>query len=71
MILNSGVYNGLFSNHADLSPNYVGVLMGISNTAGNFSGLMAPLYVGLIVTDTVRKIYLNSALEYCSYSIYY
>lgn len=56
MAANSAVYNGLFSNHADLSPNYVGILMGLSNSFGNLSAVLAPLYVGLIVTDKVRKI---------------
>lgn len=55
IVMNSTIYNGLYSNHADLSPNYVGVLMGLSNTVGNISSLMAPLLVGLIVTNPVKK----------------
>lgn len=53
IVTNSFIYNGLFSNHADLSPNYVGILVGLSNTIGNISSLLAPLFVGLIVTDPV------------------
>ena len=57
IVMNSTIYNGLFSNHADLSPNYVGVLMGLSNTIGNISSVLAPLFVGIVVTDPVSITY--------------
>lgn len=50
---NSAVYNGLFSNHADLSPNYVGILMALSNCLGNLAALSAPIYISEVVTDPV------------------
>lgn len=55
IVTNSTIYNGVYSNHADLSPNYVGILMGLSNTVGNISSLLAPLFVGTFVTDPVSN----------------
>ncbi|XP_050323734.1 putative inorganic phosphate cotransporter [Bactrocera neohumeralis] len=42
---------GFLINHIDLSPNFAGVLMGIANCAANIMSLLAPLAVGVIVTD--------------------
>ncbi|XP_025200393.1 putative inorganic phosphate cotransporter [Melanaphis sacchari] len=42
---------GFNINHMDLSPNYAGLLMGITNTAAASGGIIAPLFVGLIVDD--------------------
>lgn len=55
---------GFNINHMDLSPNYAGLLMGITNTAAASGGIIAPLFVGLIVDDQVEK---NSN---CTYIIY-
>ncbi|EDX07739.1 GD25358 [Drosophila simulans] len=48
---NSATYLGFHVNHIDLSPNYAGTLMGITNCAANFMSILAPLIVGLIVWD--------------------
>lgn len=40
--------------HVDISPNYAGVIMGLSNFIPNFCSILAPLFVQLIVTDEVR-----------------
>ncbi|EDW72453.1 uncharacterized protein Dwil_GK20703 [Drosophila willistoni] len=48
---NSATYLGFHVNHIDLAPNYAGTLMGITNCAANFMSILAPLIVGLIVTD--------------------
>lgn len=40
-------------NHMDLSPNYAGVLMGMSNGVAACGGLLAPLMVAYFVTDIV------------------
>lgn len=47
---------GFNINHMDLSPNYAGLLMGITNTAAASGGVIAPLYVGFVVDDPVRYI---------------
>ncbi|XP_017865904.1 PREDICTED: putative inorganic phosphate cotransporter [Drosophila arizonae] len=48
---NSASYLGFHVNHIDLSPNFAGTLMGITNCAANVMSILAPLIVGLIVTD--------------------
>ena len=40
---------GYFPNMMDLSPNYAGILMGVSNTIGTLPGMIAPLVAGAIV----------------------
>lgn len=45
---------GFNINHMDLSPNYAGLLMGITNTAAASGGIIAPLFVGLVVDDQVQ-----------------
>ncbi|XP_034476547.1 putative inorganic phosphate cotransporter isoform X3 [Drosophila innubila] len=42
---------GFMINHIDLSPNFAGVLMGISNGIANIMSIIGPLLVGIIVTD--------------------
>jgi hypothetical protein len=51
--LNSAVYLGFQVNHIDLSPNYAGTMMGISNCISNITGIVTPMLVGLIVTNEV------------------
>ena len=51
--LNSSVYVGFQLNHIDLSPNYAGTMMGITNCISNIMSIIAPMLVGLIVTDEV------------------
>ncbi|EDW02606.1 putative inorganic phosphate cotransporter [Drosophila grimshawi] len=48
---NSACYLGFHVNHIDLSPNFAGTLMGITNCAANVMSILAPLIVGLIVRD--------------------
>ncbi|XP_018804061.1 PREDICTED: putative inorganic phosphate cotransporter isoform X1 [Bactrocera latifrons] len=49
--INASTYLGFQVNHIDLSPNYAGILMGITNCAANIMSIIAPLIVGFIVTD--------------------
>lgn len=42
---------GYLVNHMDLSPNFAGPLMGITNCVSNICSLVAPLVVGAIVSD--------------------
>lgn len=52
---------GFNINHMDLSPNYAGLLMGITNTLAASGGIIAPLFVGLVVDDQVK---INSKITY-------
>lgn len=47
---------GFNINHMDLSPNYAGLLMGITNTAASSGGIIAPLLVGFLVDDPVKPL---------------
>lgn len=58
----SGATNvGYLVNHMDLSPNFAGTLMGITNSIGNIMSIIAPIIVGEIVYDLVR--YLGRRVE--------
>jgi hypothetical protein len=51
--LNSAVFVGFLGNHIDLSPNYAGIMMGITSCVANIVSLFAFMFVGLIVTNEV------------------
>ncbi|XP_023299760.2 putative inorganic phosphate cotransporter [Lucilia cuprina] len=48
---NAASFLGFQVNHIDLSPNFAGVLMGITNCAANVMSILAPLAKGLLVQD--------------------
>ncbi|XP_018561225.1 putative inorganic phosphate cotransporter isoform X1 [Anoplophora glabripennis] len=49
--INSAVFCGFNVNHMDISPNFTGTLMGITNGTSNIFGIVAPLLVQFLVTD--------------------
>ncbi|XP_030556489.1 putative inorganic phosphate cotransporter [Drosophila novamexicana] len=49
--INAACHLGFQVNHIDLSPNFAGTLMGISNGLASIMSLSAPLLVGVIVTN--------------------
>jgi cyanate permease len=51
--VNSSVYVGFQPNHIDLSPNYAGTMMGITNCISNIMSIIGPLLVGFVVTEEV------------------
>jgi cyanate permease len=51
--VNSAAYLGFGLNHIDLSPNYAGTMMGISTCIATIMSIVAPMLVGLVVTDEV------------------
>ena len=53
--LTAGKVSGYVVNIGDLSPNYAGTLMGISNTIANIPGFLAPLVNGVIIGEKVTK----------------
>lgn len=53
--MNGATYLGFNMNHIDLSPNFAGILMGITNGVANIMSIIAPLIVGFIVTNEVSS----------------
>ncbi|XP_055836483.1 putative inorganic phosphate cotransporter [Episyrphus balteatus] len=49
--LNSASIVGYMVNHMDLSPNFAGTMMGISNGLSNILSICGPLVVGAVVDD--------------------
>ncbi|KAF9406790.1 hypothetical protein HW555_012958 [Spodoptera exigua] len=67
---------GFHINHIDISPNYAGTMMSISNFVSNSCASMAPLVVGFILTDVTdellwRKIFFVAAGIYFFTNIVY
>ena len=52
--LNSGKYAGTQMNFYDMSPNYAGSILGISNTGGSAMGFISPIVTGALTDDKVR-----------------
>ncbi|XP_067634383.1 putative inorganic phosphate cotransporter [Eurosta solidaginis] len=50
--MNSASALGFLTNHIDISPNFAGILMGIANCMANLASIIAPLFVGVVVTNT-------------------
>ncbi|XP_076290086.1 putative inorganic phosphate cotransporter isoform X2 [Lasioglossum baleicum] len=66
---NVAVYCGHNVNHMDLSPNFAGNLMGITNTVANVCSILAPLIASVVVTEPSnalqwRNIFFLSAIIY-------
>uniref|UniRef100_A0A8D8XYV4 Putative inorganic phosphate cotransporter n=1 Tax=Cacopsylla melanoneura TaxID=428564 RepID=A0A8D8XYV4_9HEMI len=55
--INGAIYPGFMSNHLDLSPNFAGTLMGVTNGVANIASILGPLVVGQVVTvsDSVTQ----------------
>lgn len=51
-------YAGIMVNTLDLSPNYAGVLMAITNGVGVFTGFAAPYIVGVLTPNVSAILYL-------------
>lgn len=51
--LNAGALCGFQINHMDLTPNFAGSVMALSNCISNIMAIIAPLFCGLIVVDSV------------------
>lgn len=57
MALNAGTYSGYLCNHLDLSPNFAGTLMGITNGFSNLTSILAPSIAGVILTKKVSNFF--------------
>lgn len=53
--ISSATHLGFQVNHIDLTPNFAGTLVGITNSASQVASSIAPLVVGYVVTDTVSS----------------
>lgn len=49
----SASFSGYMINHMDLSPNFAGTMMGITNGVSNLLSIFAPLVVSVVVKDEV------------------
>lgn len=76
MFLNGFVYSGFNVTHVDMSPDFAGVLFGITNTISNTAGILSPMIVGLLtasgatVENWNRIFYITSAV-YFSTAVFY
>lgn len=54
-------YPGMKVNTIDLSPNYAGSLMALTNGLGALTGIAAPAFVGIMTPDVrnSNRIYLH------------
>lgn len=49
--MNGCTYVGYMVNHMDLSPNFAGSLMGLTNSIANIMSILGPITVGVILSD--------------------
>lgn len=66
---NAASFCGYLINHLDLSPNYAGLIMGITNCVSNLLSLCAPLVAGAIIQDETsqeqwRFVFLTTSIIY-------
>jgi len=76
VMLNGASNSGFQVNHVELSSNYSGTLMGVTNTAANMAGFMAPYVTGLVIdgNDSLgawRTVFLCAAGVYFADSLIY
>ncbi|KAG8330871.1 putative inorganic phosphate cotransporter [Homalodisca vitripennis] len=74
--LNAATYLGFLSNHIDLSPNFAGLLMGITNGLSNISSFSGPVVTGFIVNDETNRgewmiaFYISAATYFLGNSVF-
>ncbi|XP_035211568.1 putative inorganic phosphate cotransporter isoform X1 [Stegodyphus dumicola] len=74
--LNGFMFSGFNVTHVDMSPEFAGTLMGITNCFANLAGFLAPAYVGYITHEgqSVKNwgiVFLTAAAVYfCSGLLY-
>lgn len=55
MALMGTFYPGMKVNGLDLSPNYAGTLMAITNGTGALAGIIAPYLIGVLTPNVSAK----------------
>ncbi|XP_075977974.1 putative inorganic phosphate cotransporter [Anticarsia gemmatalis] len=74
--LNVGHLTGLMMVHLDMSPNFAGTLLGITNMAANIISIIAPLVAGVILQDETdlkewrNVFYIASAIWFAGNTFY-
>ena len=51
MLRGTFINAGYLSNAVDVSGSYSGIIVGISNSIGSFSGILAPLVANYLTSD--------------------
>ena len=73
VMLNGASNSGFQVNHVELTSNYSGTLMGVTNTAANMAGFMAPYVTGLVIDGNVSISSLESLkylnFRFCSFIV--
>uniref|UniRef100_A0A2A4JK24 Putative inorganic phosphate cotransporter n=1 Tax=Heliothis virescens TaxID=7102 RepID=A0A2A4JK24_HELVI len=74
--LNVGHLTGLMLVHLDMSPNYAGTLLGITNMAANIISIIAPLVAGAVLQDETdpnewRKVFYIASAVYIAGNTFY
>lgn len=74
--LNGGIYSGFKVNHLDISPQFAGILMALTNCLANLAGLLAPIYAGNIVKGAPsqakwRIVFITAAIVYAACCTFY
>ncbi|KAI5639151.1 major facilitator superfamily domain-containing protein [Phthorimaea operculella] len=69
LALNAGHFTGYLLVHIDMSPNFAGQMMGITNFFANIMGIVAPLVAGVLLKDETdandwRKVFFLSSAVY-------
>ncbi|XP_073956249.1 putative inorganic phosphate cotransporter [Choristoneura fumiferana] len=67
--LNAGHYTGFMLVHLDMSPNFAGTMMGVTNGLANLVSIIAPLAAGAIIKDETdagewRKVFYLASFIY-------
>lgn len=56
-------YGGSYINHIDLSPNFAGIILALSNSIPNLCSIFGPIFVQLVVTDEVRTAFFSTLIS--------
>ncbi|KAG8235197.1 hypothetical protein J437_LFUL015291 [Ladona fulva] len=74
--LNGASFVGFQVNHIDLSPNFAGTLMGITNCVANIMSILAPIIAGKIAPNTEdadqwRIVFFVAAAVYFVFNLFF
>lgn len=65
--MNGCTYCGYMLNHMDLSPNFAGSLMGLTNSLANTMSILGPITIGLILSDDMDTQVSQHETEWIAY----
>ncbi|RWS19996.1 putative inorganic phosphate cotransporter-like protein, partial [Leptotrombidium deliense] len=76
MAINGFYYSGFNVTHVDMSPDFAGSLMGLTNCVANFAGILAPYVVGALTASEPSLLnwsyvfYISTAIYIASAAIF-